>query len=177
MYAPNFLQSLLFYLLAKPQNLSGNFMKCKKFYPQDEKKLMIQVFSFFVVINCFASIGICAYTIFQCNLVNINWFLPIDIITILIALIILNIIILVVGISSAITNASFTWMFFHIFMISMLSIQLIMSYFTSNSNKVTGFAESAWINAYEDERSELQTDLLCCGFIDSTHYPYLPCPI
>lgn len=151
-------------------------MGCRKIYPQDEKKLTIKIFTAFIVIHAFFGIGVCIYTTYKFQTINITWFLPIDIITLLIAIAFLNLIVLVVGISSAISNASFAWAFFHVFMLFLILSELAISYFTANTRNIGNIAKKAWFNAEDDELIDLQESLSCCGFAYIWDRPALPCP-
>lgn len=122
-------------------------MKCRKVYPQDEKKLTIKIFSIFIVLHTFFGIGICIYSTYKLQTINITWFLPIDIITLLIAIAFLNFIVLVVGLSSAITNMSFAWAFFHVFILFSVVAEFMISYFTSNTKNFGKMAKKAWIKS------------------------------
>lgn len=150
--------------------------KCGKLYPQDEKKMTIKIFGVLIVIHSFFGIGVCIYSTYSLQSVNITWFLPIDVITLLIAIAFLNLIILVVGLSSAISNASFAWSFFHAFMVILIFAEIMISYYTSNVKNVMNIARKAWINSEDDEKADIQNYLGCCGFSDYRDHASIPCP-
>ena len=150
--------------------------QCNKIYPQDEKKITTKIFTALVVIHSFVGIGICIFSTYILQSMNITWFLPIDVITVLIAIAFLNLIVLIVGISSAISNASFAWGFFHVFVFFLIICEIIISYYASDVKNVMNIARKAWINSEDDEKADIQSYLTCCGFVDYRDNPALPCP-
>lgn len=151
-------------------------IKCNKIYPQDEKKIIIRIFAAFIVIHSFSGIGVCIYSTYKLQSINITWFLPIDVITLLIAIAFLNLIVLVVGLSSAISNTSFAWAFFHVFMFFLVLAEITVSYYTSNTKNFRNIAKKAWINSDDEDKIDLQESLSCCGFANDLDMPAYPCP-
>lgn len=106
--------------------------------------------SIIVIILCFISISYISTT-------NISSIVSVDIVTLLIALIFLSLILVVVGISSAISNTSFAWVIFHIFMFVLLVSEVTISLFTSNLTK----ASNLWSKLKDSEKKEIGSDLGC----------------
>lgn len=102
------------------------------------------------------------------NKTDISNLLSVDIVTLLIAIIFLSLIIIVVGWASAISNATFAWIFFHIFMFALLLVEIVVSLFTSNLKGFLISANNHWDLIDDDERIEFQDDLGCCGFLNIT---------
>ncbi|OHT03547.1 Tetraspanin family protein [Tritrichomonas foetus] len=149
--------------------------KCKKIYPHEEKKLMVKMFVGLTIIQAFVCIALCSVSVIFIQSTNLTWFLPIDILTLMIAVIILSMILFIVGISSAVSNTTFAWVWFHFFMIILLFIEMVISWFTSDIGNLITLSQKTWIHSFDEERSEIQSDLLCCGFANSSDYPAKPC--
>lgn len=149
---------------------------CKKIRPEEEKQVMVKAFILLLVLQTVFVIILCVIAISNLNRANFSWFLPVDIITMLISVILMALILLVVGCASASSNIGFAWGAFHVFMFIFLVIELIISWFSSNVDGFVAAAGKTWSVADDDERAEMEGDLLCCGFINSTDRPALPCP-
>ena len=149
--------------------------RCKKILPQNEKKVMINLFIVLICIQTILTITISANSIFYFNEANLNWFMPIDMITLISAVCILSLIVLIVGCASATSNTTLAWVFFHLFMFALLFIEMIVSWFSSDVQSIIKIAQRTWDLSYEDEKLELQDDLGCCGFSNVTDNPALPC--
>ena len=107
---------------------------------------------------------------------NISSFLQIDIISMIISVIILCFIIVVVGWTAAINNTGLGWIVFHCCMGVLIVIEVILSISTANfEGYVKTFGET-WDKADDLLKSELQDDLLCCGYLNTSDRPALPCP-
>lgn len=142
--------------------------RCKKIYPAEEKRIMIRAFIIFICLQTFFVIALCVTAILYLNATDFTWFMPIDIMTLFIAVIILSLIVLIVGWSSASSNMTFAWFFFHLFMFSLLLIELIISWFSSDVKNFMKLARSSWETSTGDERWRKQDQLKCCGFFNST---------
>lgn len=96
--------------------------------------------------------------------------------TLFIAVVILALILLIVGWSSAINNTTCLWSVFHGFMGFMLIIEIIVCLIASNFNGFMKDLESEWSQSEDAEKSEIQADLVCCGLNNLTDRCVLPCP-
>ncbi|OHT13734.1 Tetraspanin family protein [Tritrichomonas foetus] len=135
---------------------------------ENEKRLMTKTFEACVILQSIAVIVLCLISIYYFNSINISRYLPVDIVTMFIAVIFLTLIIIVVGWAAARSNTTFAWFFFHLFMVALLVIEIAVSLFTSDLSGFLKAAENIWNNDLEDRR-DLQMNLLCCGFLNYTH--------
>jgi hypothetical protein len=123
----------------------------------------------------FAGAGLLACV--QLYRADLFWFLPFDLFSIIIAVIILNFIILVTGVSAALTNISFAWFVFHVFVVVLFIIELLTPSFVSDISGLVHRAHTAWLDSTSDEIRDLQSLWGCCGFENMTDKPVnLPCP-
>jgi hypothetical protein len=102
---------------------------------------------------------------------DLNWFLPYDLLTIIIAVVILSLIILVTGLASAVSNTLFAWILFHAFLGILLLVELLTSWITSDPKTILDAAHQTWLAAGADEITEMQLSLHCCGFGNETDRP------
>jgi hypothetical protein len=119
---------------------------------------------------------LCGLSVGYFSLTNLNEFLSVDSITLFIAVIFLSSIIAIVGWASAVSNALFSWIFFHLFMVSLLAIELVVSHFATELSAFLISASHVWEKSDDGERSELQIDLGCCGLANVTDRPAGNCP-
>lgn len=145
--------------------------KCRKIQPHEEQGVMTKAFMVFLVIQTITLGILCGITVYALLAVNFDWFLPFDLLTLIIAVIILSILILVTGIASAVSNTVLAWMLFHAFMGVLLVVEILTSWFSSDVGGFLVLAESTWRQAIETDISELQDDLMCCGFENITDHP------
>lgn len=150
--------------------------KCQPIPRKNEKKIMTKVFIAFIIIQTLFLIGLCIYTIIYIQNANVSWFLEVDVVTLLIALVFLSLILLIIGISSARSNASFSWALFHPFLFILLIILLVISWFTSNVTQTISSAQNTWKKASEQDIIEMQTDMQCCGFLNTSDRNASKCP-
>ena len=105
--------------------------RCRTMGLAEEKKSMIKSFIIFnsfqailVIILCFVSIGYFHTT-------NFSDFFSVDLITLMMSVVMLALIVIVVGWASAASNATFAWVFFHMFMVALLLIEVIVCFFAA----------------------------------------------
>ena len=151
-------------------------MLCCKVSPREEKYLMIKFFIAFIFIQTIFALVLCGLSIAHLTTTHLSWFIPIDLITILIAVVILSLIVLILGVASATGNATFAWVWFHLFMIVLLGFEIVVSWFCSDANAIAQQAKLAWETSCDDDREEIQMDLTCCGFSNPNDKPVSPCP-
>jgi hypothetical protein len=96
--------------------------------------------------------------------------------TLFIAVVILALILLIVGWSSAINNTTCLWSVFHIFMGFLLIIEIIVCLIASNFSGFMRQIETEWVKSEDAEKHEIQSDLFCCGLNNITDRSVLPCP-
>lgn len=134
----------------------------------DQKKAMIRSFIYLnsfqaviVIILCFISVG-------YFSRINISNFLTVDLITLLMSVVILSFIVIIVGWASAVSNATFAWFFFHLFMIALLLIEVIICFFASELSMFVPSASDLWASSDEQDKQDLQRELYCCGLANKT---------
>lgn len=149
---------------------------CRKIHPHEEKNLLIKVFIMFICIQTLFVVILCGLCIAQLSYVDLSFFISIDLMTMMIAGIFLSLIVLILGWAAATNNNTFAWAFFHLFMIVFMAFEVTVSWFSSDVGSLAKEAETVWHNAFDDEKSEMQSDLTCCGFKNMTDKPVLPCP-
>lgn len=149
---------------------------CKeKVEPKDEVRV---IGDWFKGVNTFASIGIiilCGFSMSFFESTNISSFLPIDIISMIISVIILCFIIVVVGWTAAINNTGLGWIVYHCCMGVLIIIEVILSISTANFDGYIKTFGETWDTADDSTKSELQSGLLCCGYLNVSDRPALPC--
>lgn len=149
---------------------------CRKVYPHEEKNLLIKFFVTFICIQTVFVLILCGLCIAQLSLVDLSFFISIDLTTMMISGVFLSLIVLIIGWAAATNNNTFAWAFFHIFMVLFMVFEITVSWFSSDAFSFAKEAEGVWYSAFDDERAEMQTDLTCCGFKNMTDKPSLPCP-
>lgn len=145
--------------------------RCRKIQPHEEQGIMTKAFIGFLVVQTITLFVLCAITVYMLLEANFDWFLPFDLLTLIIAVVILNILILVTGIGSALSNTPITWILFHAFMGILLVVELLTSWFSSDVEAFLHLAKNTWRQAVDTDISELQDDLMCCGFENITDRP------
>lgn len=152
--------------------------RCHKITTEEEKPIMIKVFIVFMVIQTIVVALLCAVSIYYIDLINMSWFLPVDVKTMMIAVIILGLLLLVLGWTSATSNTWFAWLLFHAFMIVLLLLEMIICYMSSNTAGFIKIAQNTWYSPTDiADLSEIQNDLKCCGFVDADDHPAPHCPV
>ena len=155
----------------------GRCCRCRKIQPQEEKSIMIRAFISFLVVQTLTLDVLCGITIYELLSADFDWFLTFDLLTLVIAVIILSFMILVSGFGAATSNTFFTWILFHLFMGVLFIIELLTSWFSSDVDGFLRMAHRTWVSGTDAELRELQDDLLCCGFFNtSDHPPSVVCP-
>lgn len=150
--------------------------RCRTMTPEQEKGVMIRGFIVFSVLQSVAIVVLCSVSIYFLQIANISFFLPVDIVTLMIGIIFLSIIVVIVAWSSALVNMSCLWAVFHSFMIVLLLIEMVICMYTSNVSQFFDAAENSWAKSDDTEKSETESDLQCCGFYNTTDRPGKNCP-
>ena len=145
--------------------------------PEKEKKVMINGFIVFSIVQTLAVTFFCSISMSYLSSANVTFFLPVDITTLMMAIILLSLIILIFAWSSALNNLCFLWFLFHCFMFFLLVIEMAICMVTSNVNTFVNAAQKTWYTSLETEKVDLESDLNCCGFHNLTDQPGDPCPI
>lgn len=150
-------------------------VKCKcgnfKILPSQEKQVITNLFIAFAVFQTIGLITLCGITIYYIYQTNVRFFLQVDLLSLVIAVVILGILILVVGWSSAKTDTWMLWLLFHFFMILLLLIEMILSWYSSDVQGFLSAARKTWDTGLDEAISEIEADLQCCGFANSTDSP------
>ena len=141
-----------------------------------ELKVFSKTFIIFNAIISILSIASCAISVHYLGKTNVTNFLPVDTISLLISIIILCFIIIVVGWVAAVNNTALGWIIYHVCMVVLLLILFIVAIATSNSDSLVETVKDTWVYSDIDTRAELQSDLQCCGYANSSDNPALPCP-
>lgn len=134
---------------------------------RQEKKLLTKLFWGLTLVQSIIVTILCILSIYYFESTNVASFLSVDIVTLFIAVIFLSIIIIIVGWGSAVTNSTFAWAIYHIFMLALLTIEIMVSLYSSNLS--TFYVSAAKLWKMEDERNIIQADLHCCGFSNFTN--------
>jgi len=148
---------------------------CKR-VPISKEKYVVSVG--FIILNLIQSIFVmflCGLSVHYFSKTNIAYFLAVDVISLLIAVIILGFMIIVVGWAAALTNTGLGWVMFHSCMTVLLSIEILLSILTSDPTSVMNSVATTWANADNDTKLVFQNDLQCCGFNDINDQPAYPC--
>lgn len=154
----------------------GSCCKCSPVPPDKELHVLSKSF---IIVNGLMSIFVgltCAIAVAFLNKTNISAFLSIDIVSLFISVIILCFIIIVVGWVAGVNNTGLGWIIYHICMVVLLLIMIVLSLSTANISSFTSAVNEAWDSANNALKSELQTDLTCCGFYNTTDRISEPCP-
>ena len=148
----------------------------KKIEPKDEVRVMGTGFIFINIFQVIAVAILCGYSIHFLSENNIGSFLAIDVISLLISVVILCFIIAVVGWVSAVNNTGLGWIVFHCCMGVLLIIEIVLAITTADYNSIVKTVEETWDFSDDLLRQELQQDLRCCGYYNTSDRPALPCP-
>lgn len=132
---------------------------------------MVKAFITFLVFQTLTLDVLCGITIYELLSADFDWFLPFDLLSLVIAVIILSFMILVSGYAAAVSNTFFTWILFHSLMGVLLMIELLTSWFSSDVDGFLRLAHNTWVSGSDTEISELQSDLMCCGFFNTSDRP------
>ena len=143
---------------------------------EQEKRVMINGFIVFSVMQSILVITLCSFSMYYLSSANVSFFLPVDIVTLMMGVIFLSLIIVILAWSSAINNMSCLWAVFHCFMLVLLLIEMVICMLTSNIAQFVSAAKNAWDVSENDEKLELELDLGCCGFQNISDDPGTPCP-
>ena len=150
--------------------------KCHTMTMDQEKKVMINGFIVFSVIQTIFVIILCSISMAYLSNADVSFYLPVDIATLLIGIIFLSLILVIVAWSSALNNNYCLWAVFHCFMIFLLLTEMAICILTSNVESILQQAQNAFYKADVSERINLQLDLNCCGFLNTSDHEELPCP-
>ncbi|OHT02208.1 Tetraspanin family protein [Tritrichomonas foetus] len=145
--------------------------KFRRIRPEEEKSIISKIFIVFMVFQTLLLLVLCGITIYYLYQTNVQFFLQVDLLSLIIAVVILGILILVIGWSSAISNNWLLWVLFHIFMFILLIVEMLVSWYSSDVQNFLGAANHAWSTALEEDISEIEEDLQCCGYINATDRP------
>lgn len=137
----------------------------------EEKKVMSRGFIVFAIIQSITVVILCFISMNTIRSANISKIIPVDIITLLIAIIFLSLIVLIVGWSSAAVNMSFIWGIFHFFMIILLLIEMVICMLTSSVDLYVRVAENNWRISDEADRRYIEINQHCKGFANVTDFP------
>ncbi|EAY20010.1 Tetraspanin family protein [Trichomonas vaginalis G3] len=152
-------------------------MPCCSKIPKNKE---LKVFGIgFAIINGIQSIAVmilCAVAVHYFGKTNISSFLPVDMISLFISVIILGFIIIVVGWVAAVNNTGLGWIVFHCCMAVLLIIEVFLVVSTSSYSGFVKTVSNNWYSFDDPTKYELQSDLSCCGLSNSTDSPALPCP-
>lgn len=138
--------------------------RVKKLTFSDEKRIIKRTFIIFSILQFIILVVLSVLTITYLQKVNFSFFFEVDLVTLVMSIILLSAIILIVAISSAITNAMSLWVIFHFFTLILLVAELVISIFYSDTKKLTNAAKSSWDLSTDQERRDTQYNLHCCGF-------------
>lgn len=148
----------------------------KKVEKQRELRVMGTGFAIFNGIQSLTVMILCAVSVHYFGRTNISAFLPVDMISLFISVIILGFIIIVVGWVAAVNNTGLGWIVFHCCMGVLLVIEVVLAMSTSNFQNFIKTVTTTWETFDDTTRAELQSDLTCCGLTNLTDNPSLPCP-
>jgi hypothetical protein len=137
---------------------------CSKIAPEREKYVMIRAFIIFLVVETIGLMVICGVSLSKVSWIGIDWVLPFDLMSMIIAVVILSLIILVTGYGAAVSNACFIWLVFHIFLGILLVVEIIICWFSADVSGFMRIAQKAWRDADEQERREMEQDLSCSSW-------------
>ena len=150
--------------------------RCRTLSLAEEKKAMIRTFMVFNSFQAILVIILCFLSIDYFHTTNFSDFFSVDLITLLMSVVMLALIVIVVGWASAVSNATFAWVFFHLFMVALLLIEVVICFFTSEFSIFMRSAADVWNTSDDEEKRDLQTDLHCCGLANITDRPVGECP-
>ena len=146
------------------------FVCCKL----DEDERLTMFFLVFCIIQSVTIFILCAVALRDAG--YISSLSEVDLTTLLIAIIILSIILLVVGVSSAKTGHWTIWLIFQAFMLVLLLVEIVVCLFSSSLISYPLKFEILWDNTYNASSKDddylllvqLQNDLDCCGLYNYT---------
>ena len=150
--------------------------KCKVMTMDQEKKVMQNGFIVVSILQSIVVTALCAVSIKYLSGADVSFFLPVDIVTLLMSVMLLSFVVVIMSWASALNNNSCLWSVFHVFMFVLLLIEMVICMLTSNLQSFLNSAQKEWTYADKSTRLDLQLDLDCCGFINITHMPEYPCP-
>jgi hypothetical protein len=146
-------------------------MRCRKIDPAEESGVMVKAFIGLLLVQTIAIFAICGVLVSRLIKADLNWFLPYDLLTLVIAVVILSLIIFATGLASATSNTLFAWILFHVFLGVLLLVELITSWIASDTEGFLTAAHQTWLTAAVDDITEFQLDMQCCGFNNETDRP------
>jgi hypothetical protein len=146
-------------------------MRCRKIDPAEENGVMVKAFVGFLLCQTVAIFVLCGLLVARLIKADLNWFLPYDLLTLVIAVVILSLIILATGLASASSNTLFAWVLFHVFVGVLLLVELITSWIASDTEGFLAAAHQTWLTAAVDDITDFQMGMGCCGFNNATDRP------
>jgi hypothetical protein len=151
--------------------------RCRPIPEEAEQLVLTRIFIIFLVIQSIIHIGLCAVAVIGLSGADLFWFLPVDLFSIIVSVIILGLIILVVGYAAASTNTVFSWVLFHILLWAFIAIEIITPIMITDVPQLTNLAKQAWTQSTLDEMEDMQHEWGCCGFDNLTDTPgNISCP-
>lgn len=140
----------------------------------DDNVVLTRFFLIFCIIQSITIFILC--TIALRGVGYISSLYEVDLTTLLIAIVILSIILLVVGVSSALTGHWSIWFIFQVFMFVLLLVEIIVCLFSSQLISYPQKFEDKWNDTYNTSSKDddyllllqLQNDLDCCGLYNNT---------
>jgi hypothetical protein len=160
----------MFYLTLILMSIVG-CCRWSKIPPAQEQRIISKSFGIFLVVHSLAHITLCAVAAAQLYNADLFWFLPFDLFSIIVGLIILSLIILVAGYAAASTNTVFSWILFHVFLWALIFIEIVTPFFLSDVHSLTELAHQAWIASTREEMLDMQALWDCCGFDNTSDTP------
>lgn len=158
------------------QKIFHRMCRCRTMTMDQEKYVMTHGFIFFSIMQTITVIILCSLSMVYLSAGNVSYFLPVDIVTLMIGIIFLSLIIVILAWSSALNNTSCLWAVFHCFMYALLLIEMAVSMLTSNVKQFVTTADQSWQKSEPQERLNIELDLSCCGFWNISDRNSTPCP-
>jgi hypothetical protein len=146
-------------------------MSCQKIDRTEEEGILVKGFILFLVVQTLFALALFGTIAFFLTRAELNWFLPFDLLTLTIAVIILSFIILVTGVASGLSNVLFAWILFHAFIVVLLVAELLMSWLSSDNEGFLKVAHQTWLTAADEDITEVQHSFRCCGFANVSDRP------
>jgi len=144
---------------------------CRNRTEAEDSRHLALAFRIFLVIHTITLIVLYSYVVHKLGGDDVFWFLPYDLESLVIAVIVLNLLICFTGYAAASTETVFNWLLFHLFVMVLLLVEIVTAWFSSDVNGLVEYAHSVWEKQVSDDIEQLEEGLGCCGFDNITDRP------
>jgi hypothetical protein len=144
---------------------------CRPRREEEERARFVFWFRAFVVVHTIIFALVLVGVVYALDSADVFWFLPFDLQSIVIAVIIFDLIIGISGYAAAGSDVTFLWIWFHLVVGILLVVEIGTSWLSSDIEGFINIAHETWGATGDDGIVDLETGWGCCGFDNITDRP------